>query len=149
MEEYNYNENQNKIGAGIIVISILVILGSIISLFSSIRSAMNPNLELQIQKTYQQLNMEFHARPTSYFVISIILNIVTIVSIILILNKNSLGIYGYFTSFIISLIAAFVFRSFSIKTTLMSIPFSFILPIIMLIFICKKKQLFGFSSSEN
>ena len=144
MEQYNYNEKENKIGGGIITISILVMLGALYNVFSSIKSILNPNTEKSFESLYKSSGIEFHARPTSYFIIILILSIITVISIILILNKKSLGVYGYFTCFIINIIATFIFRTFSLKTTLMYIPFSFILPILMLIFVNKKKKLFNF-----
>ena len=127
-------EENKKLGAGIIIITILMMLGSILGIVSDLGSIFLGDL---VGETY---NGEV-IQPTvsnSQLIVDIILRLIFIISAILIFMKKSLGIYFYFVVVIISIIASIIFNGFSI-----AIIFSLILPILMAIFITKKREAFN------
>ena len=94
----------------------------------------------KIVESYKTLGLDTSLIPsTGQTVISLILSILIALSVILILMKKSIGIYGYFIAEIISIIASIIFAGFSI----LNIVLSLIFPILMAIFISKRKVVFG------
>lgn len=126
-------ENKN-LGAGIIIITILVILGSILGIVGDLGSIFLGDL---VVETYDGEVIQ-SSISNSQFIIDIILRIIFLISAILIFMKKSLGIYCYFIVVIISIIALIIFNGFSI-----AIISSLILPILMTIFVAKKREVFG------
>ena len=123
-----------KLGAGIIIITIIVILGSILGIVGDLGAMFLGDL---VVETYDGEVIQ----PTvsnSQLIIDIILRIIFLISAILIFMKKSLGIYCYFIVVIISIIALIIFNGFSI-----AIISSLILPILMTIFVAKKREVFG------
>ena len=129
--------NNQKLGGGIMTICILTLIGFVITLFSSITMLTGRD---KIVESYKTLGLDTSLIPsTGQTVISLILSILIALSVILILMKKSIGIYGYFIAEIISIIASIIFAGFSI----LNIVLSLILPILMAIFISKRKVVFG------
>ena len=129
--------NNQKLGGGIMTICILTLIGFVITLFSSITMLTGRD---KIVESYKTLGLDTSIIPsTGQTVISLILSILIALSVILILMKKSIGIYGYFIAEIISIIASIIFSGFSI----LNIVLSLILPILMAIFISKRKSVFG------
>ena len=129
--------NNQKLGGGIMTICILTLIGFVITLFSSITMLTGRD---KIVESYKTLGLDTSLIPsTGQTVISLILSILIALSVILILMKKSIGIYGYFIAEIISIIASIIFSGFSI----LNIVLSLILPILMAIFISKRKSVFG------
>lgn len=129
--------NNQKLGGGIMTICILTLIGFVITLFSSITMLTGRD---KIVESYKTLGLDTSIIPsTGQTVISLILSILIALSVILILMKKSIGIYGYFIAEIISIIASIIFSGFSI----LNIVLSLILPILMAIFISKRKVVFG------
>lgn len=123
-----------KLGIGIIIITILMMLGSILGIVSDLGSIFLGDL---VVETY---NGEV-IQPTvsnSQLIVDIILRLIFIISAILIFMKKSLGIYCYFIVVIISIIASIIFNGFSI-----AIISSLILPILMAIFVARKREVFN------
>lgn len=133
------NTNENKLGGGIIVVSILILISSVFSSFSSISILMNRSL---YKKTYKELGMTLPSN--TMYIIYLVLSVVIILSAILILLKKSLGIYGYFTAIIINIIANIVASGFNILMLA-----NLIIPIIYLALIMSKKQVFGLGNDAN
>ncbi|MCI6188892.1 MAG: hypothetical protein MSA89_06145 [Clostridium sp.] len=129
--------NNQKLGGGIMTICILTLIGFVITLFSSITMLTGRD---KIVESYKTLGLDTSIIPsTGQTVISLILSILIALSVILILMKKSIGIYGYFIAEIISIIASIIFAGFSI----LNIVLSLIFPILMAIFISKRKSVFG------
>lgn len=129
--------NNQKLGGGIMTICILTLIGFVITLFSSITMLTGRD---KIVESYKTLGLDTSLIPsTGQTVISLILSILIALSVILILMKKSIGIYGYFIAEIISIIASIIFAGFSI----LNIVLSLIFPILMAIFISKRKSVFG------
>lgn len=127
-------EENKKLGAGIIIITILVVLGSILGIVGDLGSIFLGDL---VVETYDGEVIQSTV-SNSQLIIDIILKIIFLISAILIFMKKSLGIYCYFIVVIISIIASIIFNGFSI-----AIISSLILPILMAIFVAKKREVFG------
>ncbi|MBS6600219.1 MAG: hypothetical protein ACLR02_05010 [Clostridium sp.] len=129
--------NNEKLGGGIITISVLTIIGFVFSLISSIMMLTSKD---SIVESYKNLGMDTSIIPTTgQTIVGLILSILIFISIIFILMKKSIGVYGYFIFEIISIIANIIFSGFSI----LNIASGLIFPIIMAIFISKKRNIFG------
>lgn len=130
--------NNEKLGAGIITISILSLITVVFGLIGGISILSTPREEFV--KTYELAGLDPATIPAvGQTIVSLILIIILGVSVILILMKKSVGVYGYFISQIISIISSIIFSGFSISNIVLGL----ILPILMAIFILKKRNLFG------
>ena len=123
-----------KLGAGIIIITIIVILGSILGIVGDLGAMFLGDL---VVETYDGEVIQSTV-SNSQLIIDIILRIIFLISAILIFMKKSLGIYCYFIVAIISIIASIIFNGFSI-----AIISSLILPVLMIIFVTRKREVFG------
>lgn len=135
-----FEHEDEKIGGGIITLSVLhfitsalVILGAIILIVVSGDS--------EFKKQLASLNVDSSALSTGTIIFEdILLRILLIVSLILILKKNKIGVYGYYLFVIASILSTIILSGFNISSIIISLIF----PILMGIFISKKKSLFGF-----
>ena len=127
-------DKNKKLSIGIIILNTFIILGSILGILGDLGTMFLGELVVEsydgkvIQSTVSNAQL----------IIDIILRIIFIISAILIFMKKSLGIYCYFIVVIISIIALIIFNGFSI-----AIISSLILPILMTIFVAKKREVFG------
>ena len=129
--------NNQKLGGGIMTICILTLIGFVFTLFSSITMLTGRD---KIVESYKTLGLDTSLIPSAgQTIIGLILSILIALSVILILMKKSIGIYGYFIVEIISIIASIIFSGFSILNIILSLIF----PILMAIFISKRKFVFG------
>lgn len=129
--------NNQKLGGGIMTICILTLIGFVFTLFSSITMLTGRD---KIIESYKTLGLDTSLIPSAgQTIIGLILSILIALSVILILMKKSIGIYGYFIVEIISIIASIIFSGFSILNIILSLIF----PILMAIFISKRKFVFG------
>jgi len=135
------NEGQlEKIGGGIKAIAIInlvfeafVIIGAIVSILfkdSINATAKNAGLKTTIS--------------SSDFIIPIIISVLIIISLILILLKNAIGVIAYFIIFIGNEVYSIIQNGF---TPLMLI--AFILPILMAIFVYQKRSIFKIKREEE
>ena len=133
--EFDYDDQ--KLGAGIITLSVLHFIASALVIFSGIVLLCAGQIS-EVQKELAGLNSEI---STGLIVFQfIILRIILIISLILLLKKNKIGVYGYYLFILITIISGIVSSGFNI----LNIAISLIFPILMGIFISKKKSLFGF-----
>lgn len=123
-----------KLGIGIIIITILMLLGSILGIVGDLGAMFLGDL---VVETYDGEVIQSTV-SNSQLIIDIILRIIFLISAILIFMKKSLGIYCYFIVVIISIIASIIFNGFSI-----AIISSLILPILMAIFVARKREVFN------
>lgn len=131
---------EQKLGGGIITISVLTLIGFAINLITYLAIlAMGDSLN----EMYSSMGLGNIIPPTSTLVVSLILSIIIGVSTILILMKKSIGVYGYFIGEVLSIISSIIFTGFS----LFGLIISLILPVLMFIFIYKRKTVFGFSEN--
>lgn len=128
------NKQSQKLGAGIITVSIIHFIGSIFSILGSIILFTSKDKIInELQANGQNI------ASNTQITISLILQLILTIAIILILIKKSIGIYSYFTVIAINIIYSVI--STGLQWTVI---FSLILPILMAIFINKKKELFNF-----
>lgn len=143
--EYNYNDDQ-KVGGGIIAIAILTFIANffgiignlvIIAMPDKIRSVYEGNSLISSEQVDELVNM-----PSA--VISLILSILLVVSLILLLQKKTIGVYGYFVIELVSIVVSIIFNGFSLLSLIMSLIF----PIIMLCLVKGKTEVFGIGSAK-
>ena len=120
-----------KLGAGLIIISIIYFILSILGIFGLIILFTKKDIFTKQGITLPLTNTQM--------AISLILQVLLVIAIILILFKKSIGVYSYFTIVIIDLINTIMDNGFQWTNIL-----SLILPILMAICIYKKKKLFNF-----
>lgn len=135
---------EKKLGAGIIIISVLIIIGTVISIPSSIITLMS--LE-QSNEILRQVAPELQM-TASEIIIGLIVAIVELVGVILIFMKKPIGIYMYFGGFIIGFVYNIITR-ISMPGMILSLLISLILPILYAIFIYLKRQVFGLGVNED
>lgn len=128
MDNYE-NEKRNKLGGGIITLTVIqfvtngfAIIGFLMMIFGD--------------EVYKSLGVP--VPPASSLIIDIAFALLTIISLVLVLLKNKIGIYLYFTLIVLSIISTNIFYGFSILNILLSL----ILPVLTAIFLYKKKYLY-------
>ncbi|ADL52537.1 hypothetical protein [Clostridium cellulovorans] len=134
-----YNVNYNKVGAGIITISVLSIIGAIIFALGSVILILSKDI---VNETYASMGIP--AIKQSDIMILLISAILTIIFIALILAKKSIGVFGYFATKAFYLVYTIISTGFAIgEITYL------ILPLLMLLFIVKKKHIYGFGNKNE
>ncbi len=127
-------EENKKLGVGIIIITSLYLLSSILGIVINLGTIFLGELVVEtyngevIQSTTNNLRL----------IIGIILRVIFLLSAILIFMKKSLGIYSYFVAVILSIIVSIIFNGFS-----SNIISSLILPMFMITLVSKKREVFG------
>ncbi|MFT8312974.1 MAG: hypothetical protein ABF633_01825 [Clostridium sp.] len=125
------NTEPKKLGGALLTVTIinlviyaLASIGYIFILLSS--NSSNETLKNALAST-----------NTTQIAVNLILSIILLISLVLILSKKSIGVYIYFIDIIITIVYSIALNGF--KSGLLA---SFILPILMLIFIFLKKDVF-------
>lgn len=134
------NNENSKVGPGIMTVSILTLIANGFSFLGLV-------LALVFKDSLSSIPGAEAIKEISIneIIISIIIILLVIVSVILILYKKSLGIYGYFVGIIANFIYSVITTGFNPSSLI-----SLILPILMAVFILKKKELYGFGNkTEN
>lgn len=126
-------EPKEKIGAGIKTISIITIVFYCIQLLYSVYALVFKD-QLNSQLAQQGVNTTFSLNE---IIVPIIFSVLMIVSIILILLKNTIGIFAYYIVYISSIIYTIFQSGFST-----SILIGLILPVLMAIFLYQKRAIF-------
>lgn len=124
------NTQSQKLGVGIIIISILYFIIAILSTFGTIILLTQKDALIK-----QGIPLTL---SNSQITISLIFQLILVIAIILILFKKSIGVYSYFTITLISIINTIMDNGFQ-----WTIILSLILPVLMAIFINKKRKLFN------
>ncbi|CDM67608.1 putative membrane protein [Clostridium bornimense] len=131
---------EQKLGGGIITISVLTLVGFAFNLISYLAMLIMGD---SLNEMYSSMGLGNIIPSTSTLVVSLILSIIIGVSTILILMKKSIGVYGYFIGEVLSIISSIIFTGFSLFGLIISLIF----PVLMFIFIYKRKTVFGFSEN--
>ncbi|AQR88627.1 hypothetical protein [Clostridium saccharobutylicum] len=124
------NSQSQKLGAGIIIISIIYIILCIASIFGTVVL-----LTQKASLTKQGITLPL---TNAQMTISLILQLLLLIAIILILFKKSIGVYSYFLLIILDLINTIMDSGFK-----WTIILSLILPILMAICINRKRKPFN------
>lgn len=133
------NTENRKLGGGIITVCILLILGYVFSIGSSIFYLFNPSI---IQQLNQTVGESIPAITTTTLTIGLIMSIVALIGVILVLCKKAVGVYIYYLMTIISLLYTVIMNGINM-ITLFSIIGALILPVLLGIFIYKRRYVFG------
>ncbi|NEU06342.1 MULTISPECIES: hypothetical protein [Clostridium] len=136
----NNNVNDMKLGAGIITMSVLTLIGSAFAVLGCV-------FQILFKDKIQQFSagIEGAVLDPMTIAISLVMSLILVVSIILILRKKSLGVYIYGTIEIVSLIYNIIMSPENIIWTLVGLIF----PLLMGFFIYKKRAIFGFGNKNN
>ena len=125
------NNQQQKVGAGILTVSIVQLVFSSFALIGVLMLLAAKDTISEMTKTAPL--------PTSVLIITMVLLVILLLGVILILMKKKLGVYIYFIAEIINLVYSIINNGFSISVVL-----GLVIPVLMGIFIWQKKSLFGF-----
>lgn len=139
MEDKN---NTEKLGGGIITLCVLTLIGFVFSLLAYLTMLFGKDALIEL---YNSMGVDASTiiPDTAVTIVSLIISIVIAISVILILMKKSIGVYAYFVAEIISIIASIILSGF----TVFSFVISLIFPILMAVFISKKKEVFGLGAN--
>lgn len=122
------NNQQKKVGAGILTLSIIQLVFSGIGIIGLIASF---TMKTQIQA------MGVKTISSTTLIITLVVTISAVIGIILILTKKELGIYIYFIAEVAGFMDSIVENGFT-PTMLLSL----IIPVLMAVFLWKKKEVF-------
>jgi len=130
---------KQKVGAGILTISIIHLVVCGFGLLGTIASfAMKDTINDMIK------GQGVPEITTSALIIGVVFTIMLAVAVILILMKKEIGIYMYFIVEVANIVYSVVINGFKlIQLT------SFILPVLMGIFIWQKREVFGLGAKEQ
>lgn len=132
-------ENNQKLGAGIITISVLIL---VVSGFSLIGILAGIFMSGAVNEVLAEVGAQ--TLTTFDYVVSLVLTIASMVAVVLILKKNKIGVFAYFGVYAINLIHTGIIQGFStgtVRTLLLVALYAF--------FISKKKELYGFSTENT
>lgn len=135
------NEKNNKVGAGILTVAIIqFVLSGFGILFLGLgllfKDAINAQLKSMGNETIPdggQISI----------IISFIFMVLSIVGLILILRKKAIGIYLYFAAEVLQRI----FGAITQGVNIIGLIVGLILPVLMAIFVYKKRALYGFENN--
>ena len=136
-------ENEQKLGAGILTISIILLIGTVIGIFGVIIGLTVGDSINAIALESGQID-ESMLLSSGDYVFSLITTLISGISVVLILMKNKYGIYGYFTIFILSNVYSLIMYGIA-GIQPVSVILSVALAALYGFFIYKKRVLFGFS----
>lgn len=129
------NNQNRKIGGGILTVSIIQMVFSALGLFFMIVFLVFKDA---IEEFIASSGQVVPNTPVDAMVISIVFMLVILAGIILIMAKNVIGVYLYFGGTIISLLYTAVTSGLHPNMLL-----SLILPVLMGIFVYQKRELYG------
>jgi len=133
------NIQKPKIGAGIKTISIIELVFMGFSVMGLIGSFFLTDQIKAISKSAGVAEI-----PTSTIVISLVISVMVIIGVILILMKKEIGIYIYFIAIVGNIVFSIVSNGFK-----PAILVSLVMPILMGIFIWKKKEIFSVQGKSD
>ncbi len=134
------NPQKQKIGAGIITISIITLVINVLLLVLPIFALIFKD-KLNAQLIQQGINSTYSSNE---LIPLIIIGILEIISIILILLRNTIGVFSYFIICIGNIVYSIVQSGFKSGTLA-----TLILPTLMAIFICPKIRIFKIKNKKN
>jgi hypothetical protein len=131
-----------KLGVGINIIAWLYVVGGVIGIFSTIGSIFFKDgiNEIMVQAGQPQITDSM----ISMLYISAIIGIIQLVATIMILRKSKIGVFVFFGTTILSTVYSFITQPVGISSFI-----GLILPVLLGLFIYKKKEVFGFGESDN
>ena len=135
-------KQSKKLGVGINIIGWLYIVGNVIATFSLLGSIFFRDTINEFMAQAGQPQITDSMMPTLY--ISIIVGIIQLITIIMILRKSKIGVFVFFGITILSTVYSFITQPINISSFM-----GLILPVLLGVFIYKKKEVFGLGESDN
>jgi hypothetical protein len=127
------NIQKQKVGAGILTIAIIHLVLNGIGILGLIGSLALKDL---VNESVKEMGVP--EITTSALIISMAFIAIITIAVILILMKKEIGVYMYFIVQVANIVYAIVISGFQLVQLI-----SFIMPVLMGIFIWKKKEVFG------
>lgn len=127
------NTEPKKLGGGLLTVTIIDLVISILGVFGTIATLLVKNSNNELFKS----NAAIATINPTQLKIDLIIMIFVIIGLILILLKQAIGVYIYFVATIINIVYGIILSGFKPLTLV-----SFVLPILMGIFIFLKKDVF-------
>lgn len=136
-------EKEKKLGAGIITISVLILIGLGFTIFGTIINlTMGDNINKVLLEAGQ---VDTSLLPTTTdYIISLVTSAVNVIFVVLILMKNKVGVLGYFTVAILSNVYNLIISGIS-ALSLGGLAISLAFLALYGFFIYKKRELYGFT----
>lgn len=132
------NDKKKKLGAGIIVLSVLIIIGQ---LFSLITLPFNlANLD-ETNNFLISMGMGNYTVTRGEYIFSAIIAAIILIAVILILFKKGIGVYIFTGIQVVSIFYSIITKGLSVSI-LIGILISLILPGLLLYFIYSKKEIY-------
>ncbi|MDT8717764.1 hypothetical protein IAI10_13935 [Clostridium sp. 19966] len=97
-----------------------------------------------LESQYKSMGITMPSISDTAIAISLLLEVILVASLILILMKKAAGVYAYFAISIIDFIYSIISSGFSFTVLL-----GLILPILMAVFISKRKEVFGLGVKDE
>ena len=137
--EYNsINDENRKLGGGIITICVLHIIGNVLALVISIMYLIGKKqIDLALGTTALQDTM-----PN--IIATIVLALIMLISVTLLLLKKKIGLILYYISVLINLIVGIIMSGFNISNLLLPL----VLPILLAFLVKDKLSLFGIKRED-
>ena len=140
-------EKEKKLGAGIITISVLILIGSAFGILGTIINlAMGDSVnELLMQTGQYDASM---LPTTTDYIISLVSSILCVIFVILILLKNKIGVFGYFALSILNRVYSLIVSEITpivLGGLLLGLAFLALYGF----FIYKKRDLYGLSKETT
>lgn len=126
-------EVSKKVGAGIITMSVLYLIGQASVIFSAI---INLVFKDQMNNVLAQMGTEMEV-TTTQLVITLVVAIIITIAVILILLKKSIGAFIFIGVEILSFVYSAIISGVNIYT-----PLNLIFPALMIFFLYKKKDIY-------
>lgn len=136
-------EKEKKLGAGIITISVLILIGSAFGILGTIINlAMGDSVnELLMQTGQYDASM---LPTTTDYIISLVSSILCVIFVILILLKNKIGVFGYFALSILNRVYSLIVTEIT-PIVLGGLVLGLAFLALYGFFIYKKRDLYGLS----
>lgn len=140
-------EKEKKLGAGIITISVLILIGSAFGILGTIINlAMGDSVnELLMQTGQYDASM---LPTTTDYIISLVSSILCVIFVILILLKNKIGVFGYFALSILSRVYSLIVAEIT-PIVLGGLVLGLAFLALYGFFIYKKRDLYGLSKETT
>ena len=140
-------EKEKKLGAGIITISVLILIGSAFGILGTIINlAMGDSVnELLMQTGQYDASM---LPTTTDYIISLVSSILCVIFVILILLKNKIGVFGYFALSILNRVYSLIVAEIT-PIVLGGLVLGLAFLALYGFFIYKKRDLYGLSKETT
>lgn len=140
-------EKEKKLGAGIITISVLILIGSAFGILGTIMNlAMGDSVnELLMQTGQYDASM---LPTTTDYIISLVSSILCVIFVILILLKNKIGVFGYFALSILNRVYSLIVTEIT-PIVLGELVLGLAFLALYGFFIYKKRDLYGLSKETT